>query len=91
MPPAPWCRTPNNKNRLYVGTDIGVYVTNNGGASWAVEHTGFPNVITSHMLIDPQSKRLYAFTHGRGAWYVPLPPALPAAAMPGVDLLLLGQ
>jgi len=82
---------PNNPNRLYVGTDIGVYVTNNGGASWAVEHTGFANVTTAHLVIEPQSKRLYAFTHGRGAWYVPLPPAKPAASSPGTDLLLLNQ
>ena len=82
---------PNNQNRLYVGTDIGVYVTNNGGGSWAVENTGFANVITNNLVVDAQSKRLFAFTHGRGAWYVPLPPAKPSAAMPGVDLLLLGQ
>ncbi|WP_243440023.1 WD40/YVTN/BNR-like repeat-containing protein [Fundidesulfovibrio soli] len=82
---------PNNRNRLYVGTDIGVYVTSNGGGSWAVEHTGFANVTTANLVIEPQSKRLYAFTHGRGAWYVPLPPAKPAAGNPGVDLLLMNQ
>ncbi|WP_243313712.1 WD40/YVTN/BNR-like repeat-containing protein [Fundidesulfovibrio agrisoli] len=82
---------PNNPSRLYVGTDIGVYVTNNGGANWAVEHTGFANVTTANLVIEPQTKRLYAFTHGRGAWYVPLPPAKPAAGNPGVDLLLLEQ
>ena len=82
---------PNNPNRLYVGTDIGVYVTNNGGANWAVEHTGFANVTTANLVIEPQTKRLYAFTHGRGAWYVPLPPAKPAAAAAGNDLLLLNQ
>jgi hypothetical protein len=79
---------PNNPNRLYVGTDIGVYVTNDGGASWAVEHTGFPNVITSQLVVEEQSKRLYAFTHGRGTWHVPLPPAHPSAALPAAALLL---
>nr|WP_272881748.1 sialidase family protein [Fundidesulfovibrio soli] len=82
---------PNNPNRLYVGTDIGVYVTNNGGTSWAVEHTGFANVTTANLVIEPQSKRLFAFTHGRGAWYVPLPPAKPASGTASVELLLLNQ
>ncbi|MHB8069388.1 MAG: WD40/YVTN/BNR-like repeat-containing protein [Desulfobaccales bacterium] len=64
---------PRNASQLYVGTDLGVFVTTDGGGTWAVERTGFPNVITEHLVREPRSNRLYAFTHGRGAWYVPLP------------------
>jgi len=52
-----------------------------------VENTGFANVITESLVLEPVSKRLYAFTHGRGAWYVPMP--INSAATPAAELLLL--
>ncbi|EKO40196.1 MAG: BNR/Asp-box repeat protein [Solidesulfovibrio magneticus str. Maddingley MBC34] len=78
---------PNNRRRLYVGTDLGVFASLDGGASWAVENTGFANVITEAMMVESRSNRLYAFTHGRGVWHVALPAR--AAAGPAADLLLL--
>ncbi len=65
---------PNNTARLYLGTDVGVFVTSDGGANWAVENTGFPNVITEHLTLQVVNGEtfLYAFTHGRGAWRVRL-------------------
>lgn len=65
---------PNNTARLYLGTDVGVFVTNDGGANWAVENTGFPNVITESLSLRVINGEtwLYAFTHGRGAWRVRL-------------------
>jgi hypothetical protein len=61
---------PSNTARLYIGTDVGVFVTNDGGANWAVETTGFPNVITEWLQIHIADgvTSVYAFTHGRGAW-----------------------
>jgi hypothetical protein len=59
---------PNNTSILYVGTDIGVFVTLNGGLTWDRENTGFANVIVESMKI--QGSFLYAFTHGRSAWRV---------------------
>lgn len=56
-------------NTIYVGTEIGVYVTTDGGANWARENTGFANVITDHLVFNasgPTGLELYAFTHGRG-------------------------
>jgi uncharacterized protein (TIGR03437 family) len=63
---------PSNTARLYVATDVGVFVSTNGGMSWAVEDTGFPNVITETLVMHVASgvTQLYAFTHGRGAWRV---------------------
>jgi uncharacterized protein (TIGR03437 family) len=63
---------PGDPARLYVGTDLGVFVSTNGGTSWAVENTGFANVVTeslSLLTIDGVTS-LYAFTHGRGAYRV---------------------
>ncbi len=63
---------PSDPSRLYIGTDLGVFVTFNGGASWAVENTGFANVVTESLSLNIAGgvTTLYAFTHGRGAWRV---------------------
>lgn len=63
---------PSNPARLYLGTDLGVFVSNNGGAAWAVEFTGFANVITESLQLNIKDgvTSLYAFTHGRGVWRV---------------------
>jgi hypothetical protein len=64
---------PTDSLQLYIGTDIGVFSSTDGGTTWAVENTGFANVITEILAIDDTSSRIFAFTHGRGAWRVPLP------------------
>ena len=63
---------PSDTARLYIGTDLGVFVSTNGGASWAVENTGFANVVTESLSLQIKDgvTRLYAFTHGRGAYRV---------------------
>lgn len=80
---------PYYRNRLYVGTDLGVFASLDGGANWAVENSGFANVITESLVVETNSKRLYAFTHGRGVWYVNLPAKTAGGA--ALDLLLLGN
>lgn len=66
---------PLNTQRLYVGTDIGVFVSTDGGANWARENTGFANVIVESMSIatDAGTRYLVAFSHGRSAFRVALP------------------
>jgi hypothetical protein len=65
---------PTTPSRLYIGTDLGVFATVDGGNSWLKESTGFANVSTEALAINNANgnARLYAFTHGRGAWRVPL-------------------
>jgi hypothetical protein len=65
---------PENTQRLYVGTDLGVFVTTDGGANWAVENTGFANVVVESLSIVTANGEnwLYAFSHGRGVWRVRL-------------------
>lgn len=66
---------PSDPNRVYVGTDIGVYTSLDGGANWYKEVTGFGNVSVESLKINTEgSKYLYAFTHGRGAWRVAINP-----------------
>ena len=61
---------PTRPDRLYLGTDLGVFVSVDRGRTWAVENTGFANAITEHVMIGKgvNGPAVYAFTHGRGAW-----------------------
>ena len=68
---------PTNSSRLYVGTDLGVFVSTDGGLNWLAENTGFGQVVTEHLVIN--GANLYAFTHGRGVWRVPLTTAAQTA------------
>ncbi|HEX4965118.1 MAG TPA: hypothetical protein VF173_30195 [Thermoanaerobaculia bacterium] len=70
---------PRHPQRLYVGTDLGVFVSLDGGATWAAEAAGFASVVTESLVLAPSgsgpgaSLYLFAFTHGRGAWKAKLP------------------
>jgi photosystem II stability/assembly factor-like uncharacterized protein len=61
---------PTRDGRLYLGTDLGVFVTLDGGQTWSVENTGFANALTEAVVIAQgvNGPAIYAFTHGRGAW-----------------------
>ena len=43
---------PSNTRGVHVGTDLGVFVSTDGGASWAVENTGFANVVTEALVLN---------------------------------------
>ncbi len=69
---------PGDSRHLYLGTDLGVLVTADGGISWAVEDTGFADVLVESLVLLPAGGGaphgvLFAFTHGRGAWRMTLP------------------
>lgn len=64
---------PADAQQVFVGTDLGVFTSIDGGASWAVETTGFANTPVESLRISQQAPHhLFAFTHGRGAWRVPI-------------------
>lgn len=68
---------PADPERLFVGTDLGVFASTSGGTSWAVENSGFANAVTEALqIVEPPAggRYLFAFTHGRGAWRVELGP-----------------
>jgi hypothetical protein len=70
---------PWRTDRLFIGTDLGVMVSVDGGAHWMAEVDGMPNVVTEWLEIAdaPGGRSLYAFTHGRGVWRAQLPKAPP--------------
>ena len=65
---------PTNKDILYVGTDRGVYVTTNGGKSWAVLGRGLPTVYVHDFVVHTKEDFGVIATHGRGCWVIDLRP-----------------
>jgi len=66
---------PDDSQRLYLGTDLGVLTSIDAGRSWMSEETGFGPAVTMWLQIvkaTDGNKYLFAFTHGRGAWRVRL-------------------
>lgn len=65
---------PSNTQRLYVGTDMGVFTSPDGGLTWAVENAGFTNAPIEWLSVGAYNGEayLFAFSRGRGAWRVPL-------------------
>ena len=56
---------------LYAGTDIGVYMSTDGGASWTAFSTGLPRVAVFDLAITA-NRVLRIATHGRGMWEIQL-------------------
>jgi uncharacterized repeat protein (TIGR01451 family) len=61
---------PTYPNTLYAGTDVGPFVTYNGGRSWYGLGTGFPVVSINQLDLNTYSRVLAAGTHGRGAFKI---------------------
>lgn len=56
---------------IFVATDFGIYHTDNGGNNWhKVEEV--PNVPIPQLRLRKEDRSLFAFTHGRGIWYLKL-------------------
>jgi photosystem II stability/assembly factor-like uncharacterized protein len=61
---------PADPDRIYVGTDVGVFLTTDGGATWRQfsPRSGLPHVAVFDVQINRTTNRVVAFTHGRGAF-----------------------
>ncbi len=59
---------PTNPKILYVGTDMGVYVTSDGGTTWNVLGGNLPQVFVLDLNIQPRDRMIAIATHGRGVW-----------------------
>jgi photosystem II stability/assembly factor-like uncharacterized protein len=62
----------NDRNRLYVGSDVGAFVSFNGGASWEILGEGLPAVSVYDMKIHPTENYLAIGTHGRSMYKLDL-------------------
>ncbi len=59
---------PAYTDTLYVGTDVGPFVSYNNGEDWRSLGKGFPVVTIWQLDLDPSHRLLAAGTHGRGAF-----------------------
>ncbi|MBI1968197.1 MAG: hypothetical protein HYS40_09415 [Gemmatimonadetes bacterium] len=65
---------PYNRNLLFVGTDVGVYVSLDRGATWQKFMNNLPTVPVHDLKIHPRERELIAGTHGRSIWIVDIAP-----------------
>ncbi len=66
---------PNQANTYYLGTDIGVFQTTNGGQNWSRLGSGLPRVAVFTVRYHAATKNLVVGTYGRGAWKLALTPS----------------
>ena len=59
---------PGTPNEFYIGTDVGVYQSLNGGSTWSLFNSGLPNTAIYDLKYHAPSDMLRAGTHGRGLW-----------------------
>jgi uncharacterized protein (TIGR03437 family) len=65
---------PNNSSTLYAGSDTGIFITQDGGNTWAHDQSAFADAVVDSLKLDRPlgGSVLFAFTFGRGAWKTPL-------------------
>lgn len=83
---------PNFRQQVFVGTDWGLYYTNDmdaGTPEWYRFQAGLPNVMIWDMTIDAGATTLAVWTRGRGAYVWPVPsapvPSAPVRTCPDFD------
>ncbi|MBL7774919.1 MAG: hypothetical protein JNK89_02905, partial [Saprospiraceae bacterium] len=57
---------------VYVGNDLGVWLSRNGGDSWELFSGGAPQALLVHHLSATPDRKLRVATHGLGVWQTPL-------------------
>ena len=57
-----------NKNLLYLGTELGFFVSLDGGKEWKKFMNGLPNVPVDDVIVHPRDNDLILGTHGRSIW-----------------------
>jgi photosystem II stability/assembly factor-like uncharacterized protein len=63
---------PGVQNRLFVGTDAGIFYTENGGESWSGLSQGIPNVPVTSLKIHHPTRSIVAGTYGCSAYRLDL-------------------
>ncbi len=55
-------------DKMWVGTDTGIFQTTNGGLTWTTFDNGLPNVVISALALNGPGDRLRAATYGYSMW-----------------------
>jgi len=82
---------PESASTWFIGTDLGVWWSTDGGDHWEPYASGMPNVEVTDLEIHRSTRKLVAGTYGRGAWEVALPnePAGLNESSPGASVHLM--
>ncbi|HET9299862.1 MAG TPA: hypothetical protein VFO11_07940, partial [Candidatus Polarisedimenticolaceae bacterium] len=56
------------RGRLFAGTDLGAYVSDDGGASWSAMRGGMPRVVVMDLVRHQGTQTLFAGTYGRSLY-----------------------
>jgi len=59
---------PNNRNILYAGTELGIWVSFDGGGHWTSLRNNMPPAPVRDIKVHPRDNDLIAATHGRGVY-----------------------
>src|SRR3954447_12609577 len=59
---------PLHPTTVYAGTHLGLYVSTNGGSTWARFGTGLPLVSVTDIYLSPTEDMMRLATYGRGVW-----------------------
>lgn len=57
-----------NPNLLYLGTEIGLFISVNGGGNWVELKNNMPTLPFNDLAIHPRDNDLVLASHGRGIW-----------------------
>ncbi len=72
LPPERVLRTvredPRNGAVLYLGAEIGLFHTMDGGGRWTELRGGMPTLAFNDLVVHPRENDLVLATHGRGIW-----------------------
>lgn len=82
---------PSNPNTYFCGTDLGVYLSLDAGATWTPFNNGLPHVVCEDLRIHDDTRIMRVATHGRGLWEVDITNVTTTAVneVPVVEPLLL--
>lgn len=59
---------PRNESVLYLGAEIGLFYSRDGGAQWTELRSGLPTLAFNDLVVHPRDNDLVVGTHGRGVW-----------------------
>lgn len=63
---------PTKKDWLYVGSDLGVFMSQDGGAHWVPLSGGLPRTPVHDVQVHERDKDLVLASHARGVWVLQL-------------------
>jgi photosystem II stability/assembly factor-like uncharacterized protein len=59
---------PDHPEIIYAGTDLGIFVSPDGGANWQVFAKGMPTALVNDLKVYAPGRKLRTATHGNGAY-----------------------